>query len=177
MNSMVVVVRGSQYVLGNNGEAYGIWPAGGENSRPMQFFPNSEAGLAHAWHQFAKLEPAVDPNDVAQLREAARTAVMRSFPNSKASQESAASMSTQPHKATGAPKPRKRRHLGYVNEPDPDAMTLGDWQRFRGYDPKTHSYVAQRRQQEDSGVGGMGEARRPKDHQRQAAPGRDTAGG
>jgi hypothetical protein len=70
-------------------------------------------------------------------------------------------MTTQPHKTKGAPKPRKPRRLGHLNEldpdkpkkprhlghfnvPDPDAMTLGDWQRFRGYDPKTRTYVAQR---------------------------------
>ena len=95
-------------------------------------------------------------------------------------------MTTQPHKTKGAPKPRKPRRLGHLNEldpdkpkkprhlghfnvPDPDAMTLGDWQRFRGYDPKTHTYVAQRQQAGDGGVGGMGETRR------QAAPSRDTA--
>ena len=42
---------------------------------------------------------------------------------------------------------------------NPDAMTLGDWQRFRGYDPKTRAYVTQRRQAGHSGVGGMGEMR------------------
>ncbi len=169
MNNMLVLARGSQYVLGNNGKAYGIWPTGGEDSGPMQFFPNSEAGLAHAWHQFAKLEPTVEPKDVAQLRKAVRAAPMQVLSNSEASQEPEAPMTTQLHKAKGAPKSRKRRHLGYDNEPDPDAMTLGDWQRCRGYDPKTHTYVAQRQQAGDGGVGGMGETRR------QAAPSRDTA--
>ena len=46
-------------------------------------------------------------------------------------------MTTRPNKTKGAPKPKKPTRLGHLNELDPDAMTLGDWQRFRGYDPKT----------------------------------------
>jgi hypothetical protein len=175
MISMVVLVRGSQYVLGSNGKAYGIWPAGGEKTRPIQFFPNSETGLAHAWRQFAELEPTVDPNDAAQLREAARATATRSLRNGKALQRSAVSTKTKPHKANRAPKLRKPRHLGYLNVPDPDAMTFGDWQRCRGYDPKTRTYVAQRQEQDDGAVDGMAEARRQNGRQRQAAPGRDTA--
>ncbi len=68
-------------------------------------------------------------------------------------------MTTRPNKTKGAPKPKKPTRLGHLNELDPDAMTLGDWQRFRGYDPKTRAYVTQRRQAGHSGVGGMGEMR------------------
>jgi|GEM_PF-3998360 hypothetical protein len=146
MNSVIVLVTGSQYMLGNDGEAYGIWPAGRDDVKPMRSFPNSEAGLARALHQFAKLEPTVDPKDVAHLREAARAAPVQFRLDSEAGQEPLAPMATEPHKEKRAPKSRRRRHRRYFDDPDPDAMTLGDWQLCRGYDPKTRTYVAQGRQ-------------------------------
>jgi hypothetical protein len=55
-DDVVISHRGAAYEIGRGPGFYGIWPSGGDRSRPCEWWPPTPAGWTGAWSRFASLE-------------------------------------------------------------------------------------------------------------------------
>lgn len=55
-DDVVISHRGAAYEIGRGPGFYGIWPSGGDRSRPCEWWPPTPSGWSGAWSRFASLE-------------------------------------------------------------------------------------------------------------------------
>jgi hypothetical protein len=53
---VIVSHRGARYEIGRGTGFYGIWPAGGTQAQPLEWWPESPEGWQDAWSRFTEIE-------------------------------------------------------------------------------------------------------------------------
>ena len=55
-DNVTITYRGATYEIGRGWGFYGIWPAGGPRSRPLERWPETPEGWTAAWTRFVSIE-------------------------------------------------------------------------------------------------------------------------
>ena len=53
---VIISHRGSRYEIGRGTGFYGIWPAGGTQAQPLEWWPENPEGWQDAWSRFTEIE-------------------------------------------------------------------------------------------------------------------------
>jgi hypothetical protein len=53
---VIISHRGARYEIGRGNGFYGIWPAGGTQAQPLEWWPESPEGWQDAWSRFTEIE-------------------------------------------------------------------------------------------------------------------------